>query len=200
MKKLTTLIISVFIATGIISLIFVLPSFKMKVTQEPAVFNVFTDKWENGIPTGFMGEKNGTSLKLDDAWKTNPYKGEKCIKFAVDNSENWRGIHIQFTGAWNVSLDEKTKLADLTGYDKLEFYARAETKDNSIYVLPEIGVGGGGGAEDKKNDTFIEIGPEWGKHTLSLKGMDLKRMNTLLYMVLPEGTLYMDEIRFVKKK
>jgi hypothetical protein len=175
-------------------------AFSQKAMQEEDAFYVYSDKWENGIPTGFMGEKNGISLKLDDACKDNPYKGEKCIRFAVDNSESWRGIHIQYTGGWNISVEPTTQLPDLSAYDKLEFYARAEGKDGGIYVLEDIGVGGGGGFEDKKSDSFIEIGKEWKKYTLNLKGMDLKRINTLMYMVLPQGTLYLDEIRFIKKK
>jgi len=175
-------------------------AFSQKSEQEADVYYVYSDKWEHGIPTGFMGEKDGISLKLDDAWKENPYKGEKCIRFTVDNSEAWRGIHIQYTGAWNVAVEESTKLADLTGYDKLEFYARAEGKDGGLFLIEEIGVGGGGGFEDKRTDSFIEIGSEWKRYTINLKGMDLKRLNTMLFMTLPQGILYMDEIRFIKKK
>lgn len=175
-------------------------SFIQKDQQEEDAFYVYSDKWENGIPTGFMGEKDGKSIKLEDAWKEKPYKGEKCVKFMIDGSETWRGLHIQYTGAWNVAVDEKTKLPDLTGYDKLEFYARGEGKDGDLFIIEDIGVGGGGGFEDKKNDSFIEVGKEWKKYSINLKGMDLKRVNTMLYMVLPQGTLYMDEIRFIKKK
>jgi hypothetical protein len=160
---------------------------------------VYSEKWDNGIPTGFMGEKDGKSIKLDDGWKENPYKGEKCIKITTDRSEAWRGLHIQFTGAWNVAIESSTKLANVSDYDKLEFYARAESKDGP-YILPEIGVGCGDKYEDRVNDTFLEIDDQWRKYTISLKGADFSKLNTLLYFTLPVGTLYFDEIRFIKKK
>jgi hypothetical protein len=175
-------------------------AFTHKVSEDADSYYVYSDKWEHGIPTGFMGEKDGKSLKMDDGWKDNPYKGEKCIKMAIDNSEGWRGLHIQFTGGWNVAVEPTTVLPDLSQYEKFEFYARAETKDGSSFVISEIGVGGGGGFEDHRSDTYVEIGPQWQKYTINLKGMDLKRLNTMMMMVLPVGTLYMDEIRFIKKK
>ncbi|MFM7023560.1 MAG: hypothetical protein ACKOXB_11350 [Flavobacteriales bacterium] len=170
------------------------------VAQEEESYLVYSDYFKHGIPTGFMGENNGKSMKVDPNCKDNPYKGENCFKITTDNTESWRGLHIQFTGAWNVGVSPDKKLPDLTPYDKLEFYARAEAGDQA-YILPEIGVGGGGGeiAEEKVNDTFLEIGTEWKKYSISIKGADLARVNTLLYMTLPVGTLYLDEIRFVKK-
>src|SRR5687768_1501500 len=84
--------------------------------EEPDSYYVFSDKWEHGIPTGFMGEKDGKSIKFEDGWKENPYKGEKCIRMAIDNSETWRGLHIQFTGGWNVAVEPTTKLPDLSEY------------------------------------------------------------------------------------
>lgn len=175
-------------------------SFTQKLNEgDEEVFSVYSDKWDNGLPTGFMGEKDGKSIKLDDNWKTNPYKGEKCVKITVDQSESWRGLHIQYTGAWNVAIEPETKLADLTGYDKFEFYARTDETDEP-YILKEVAVGGGGGKEDKVNDTFLEIDGKWRKYSISLKGADFSRLNTLMNFVLPVGTVYFDEIRFVKKK
>ncbi|HXA00757.1 MAG TPA: hypothetical protein VNW99_02145 [Cytophagaceae bacterium] len=162
-------------------------------------FYVFSDKWENGIPTGFMGDKNGISMKIEEV-SDNPHSGTKCVKITTDKSESWRGLHVQYSGAWNVSLQPTTKLPNLTGYEKLEFYARAETTGDDTYVIGEIGMGGGDSKEDKRSDTFLEIGHKWKKYTINLKGTDLSRINTLLYMVLPVGTLYLDEIRYVKKK
>ena len=95
-------------------------------------YYIFDDKWVNGIPTGFMGEKNGKSIKIsEDTILT--IKGKKCIQIAVDKSESWRGLHIQFTGAWNVALEKETVLPDLSAYDKLEFHARAIT-DEDTYI------------------------------------------------------------------
>ena len=171
-----------------------------KEPLDPTSFYVFADKFENGIPSGYMGDKNGASLKLDDNCRTNPFMGTKCIKIVTDNSEGWRGMYILYSGLWNVAVTEKTKLADLSGYDKLEFYARADIKGMDPYLISEIGVGAGDKIEDKRSDTYVEVGSKWKKYTISLKGTNLKTANSLLFMVLPVGTLYLDEIRFLKKK
>jgi hypothetical protein len=161
-------------------------------------YYVYSEKWDNGIPTGFMGEKNGISMKVEEVTE-NPYAGTKCVKIVTNNAEAWRGLHVQYTGAWNISLLPDTKLPNLNGYEKLEFYARAETTEDA-YILSEIGVGGGDSKEEKRSDTFLEIGPKWKKYTINLKGTDMSRINTMLFMVLPIGTLYLDEIRYIKKK
>jgi hypothetical protein len=172
--------------------------------QEGDEYYVYADSWVHGIPTGFMGEKDGKSLILEDGWKENPYKGDKCIKITVKPGiEAWRGLHIQFAGAWNVSLDQKTALPDLSAYDKLEFYAKAIPAPNKdVYLIEEIGVGTGDPVESgvKFSDSFVEIGDTWKKYSINLKKGELKRVNTLLYFTLPEGTLFLDEIKFVKKK
>ncbi len=200
MEKLISISQTILFSITLIATHLIISSYTQKTQQESDAYYVFSDKWEHGVPTGFMGERDGKSIKIDDKWAVKPYKGETCIKIAVDNTEKWRGIHIQYTGGWNVSLDENTPLANLSEYDKLEFYARAETSNGAPYILTEIGVGGGGAPEEKVDDTYLEISPEWEKYTISLKGADFKRVNTLLYMSMPVGTLYMDEVRFVKKK
>jgi hypothetical protein len=171
-----------------------------KEALDPTSFYIYGDKFENGIPSGVMGEKNGISMTFDDNCKNNPYLGTKCIKITTNKSEAWRGIYILYTGAWNAALNENSKLADLSAYDKLEFYAKSDSKDSDPYVINELGVGAGDKVEEKRSETFVEIGPTWKKHTINLKGMNLKGMNSLLFMTLPVGTLYLDEIRFLKKK
>ena len=167
--------------------------------DEAEAYYIYSDLFEHGIPSGFMGDKDGSSLKVDVACKIEPYKGNSCARFTANNSETWRGIHIQLLGAWNAALKSDAKLADLSTYDKLEFYARAEETENGPYLLQTIGVGGGGAPEDQVEDSYLEIGTQWKKFSISLKGHDFKRVNTMLYLVLPVGTLYLDEIRFVKK-
>jgi hypothetical protein len=167
---------------------------------DPTSFYIFSDKFDNGIPSGYSGEKNGASLKLDDNCRTNPYLGPKCIKITTDNSEAWRGMFIFFSGKWTAEMGEKDKTIDLSAYDKLEFYARSDSKSSTPYIIKEIGVGNGGGSEEKRSEEIIEIGQTWKKYIINLKGMELKKINTLIYFWLPEGTLYLDEIRYIKKK
>lgn len=171
-----------------------------KEPLDPTSYYVFADKWEHGVPSGFMGEKNGESMKILDSHRENPYLGTKCVKITTNKAETWRGIYIHYTGSWNQSLDETTKLPNLSEYDKLEFYARAEPyPGDEVYILKEVGVGAGDASEGQRTDTFLEIGPKWKKYTINLKGTKLDRVNSLLFLVLPEGTLYLDEIRFTKK-
>jgi hypothetical protein len=172
-----------------------------KEPLDPTSFYIFADKFENGIASGYMGEKNGISLKLDDNCRNNPYMGPKCMKFTVLNTEAWRGLYILYTGAWNTALPENPKLADLSGYDKLEFYARADVKDSDPYIIGQIGVGAGDKLEDQRSEEYVEVGSTWKKYTINLKGANLKTVNSLLFLVLPNlGTLYLDEVRFIKKK
>ncbi|MBC7485447.1 MAG: hypothetical protein H7282_01665 [Cytophagaceae bacterium] len=195
-----------FTGPALLLLCMVLVSFTYKInsaTQEVEDYYVYGDSWVHGIPTGFMGEKDGKSIALNDAWKESPYKGEKCIKMTVSHGiEGWRGLHIQFKGTWNVGLDEKTVLPDLSEYDQLEFYAKAIPGANQdAYLIQEIGVGQLDKVEGAMfTDTFVEIGEDWKKHTIKLKRGELKRVNTMLFFTLPEGTLFLDEIKFTKKK
>ncbi|MCU0428393.1 MAG: hypothetical protein MUF42_00350 [Cytophagaceae bacterium] len=169
-----------------------------KVPKDTSSYYIFMDGWERGIPSGFMGEKNGISMKIDPDCRFNPYLGPKCLKFAVDNSEAWRGLYIFSSGKWNVMLNDWSKLPDMSQYTALEFYARAECTKNRPYILSEIGVGAGDMNEERVNDVSVEITNEWKRYRISLKGVDREKLNTLLYMVLPTGTLYLDEIRFVR--
>lgn len=171
-----------------------------KEPLDPTSFYIYADKFENGVPSGYMGSSDGKSIKLDENCRTNPYLGPKCMKFTVNNSETWRGLYILYTGSWNAALTEDAKLADLSGYDKLEFYARADVKGSEPYLINEIGVGTGDKREDKRADTYVEVGPTWKKYTINLKGANFKTVNSLLFVVLPVGTLYLDEVRFIKKK
>lgn len=165
-------------------------------------YYVYSDQWDHGLPTGFMGAANGKSIALNDGFAENPYKGDKCIKMTVSpNVEGWRGLHIQMKG-WNVALDENTVLPDLSQYDQLEFYAKAiPGEGQDVFLIQEIGVGQMDKVEGAMfTDSFLEIGENWKKYTIKLKKGELKRVNTLLFFTLPEGTLFLDEIKFTKKK
>lgn len=195
-----------FIGPAILLMCMVLVSFTYKINtnaQESDDYYVYSDSWVHGIPTGFMGEKDGKSIVLNDAWKENPYKGDKCIKMTVNpNVEGWRGLHIQVKGTWNVGLDEKTVLPDLSAYDIFEFYAKAiPGAGKDVYLIEEIGVGQLDKVEGAMfKDTYLEIGEDWKRYTIKLKKGELKRVNTVLYFTLPEGTLFLDEIKYTKKK
>ncbi len=188
---------------GSIVLLFLLLAFSYIHGQDvDDSYYVYSDQWDHGLPTGFMGAGNGKSIDLNDVFTENPYKGDKCVKMTVNpHIESWRGLHIQMKG-WNVALDQNTVLPDLSEYDQLEFYAKAiPGEGQDVFLIQEIGVGQMDKVEGAMfTDSFLEIGKNWKKYTIKLKKGELKRVNTLLFFTLPEGTLFLDEIKFTKKK
>lgn len=168
-----------------------------KAPLDPGAFYLYDDQWENGIPSGYMGEKNGVSMKFDFAYRENPFLGPKCIKIIVSKAEIWRGIHIQYTGKWNERLTENDSLPNLQKYDKLVFMART---DGETIVIPEIGMGADTYTEERTFEPYAEVNGEWKKFELDLRGMAREKVNTVFYMVLPVGTFYLDEIRYVSSK
>lgn len=168
-----------------------------KAPLDPGAFYLYDDQWENGIPSGYMGDKNGASMKFDFACRENPFMGPKCMKIAVGKGEIWRGIHIQYTGKWNERLTENDSLPNLQKYDKLVFMART---DGETVVIPEIGMGADTYTEERTFEPYAEISGEWKKFELDLRGMSLEKVNTVFYMVLPVGTFFLDEIRYVSSK
>jgi hypothetical protein len=163
--------------------------------MDSTAYYIYADKFINGLPTGYMGNKNGSSIKLDPDCKNNPYEGPKCIKVEVLPGEEFRGLHIQYTGKWNAGLSGRETLPDLTKYKKLVFYIRT---DGPEFSIPEMGVGSKDAGEEMIIDTYIEATKVWKRHEINIKGNEFTRVNTLLYMLLPVGTFYLDEIRFVK--
>jgi hypothetical protein len=188
---------------GSIFLLFLLLAFSYIQGQDiDQSYSVYSDQWDHGLPTGFMGAANGKSIALNDVFTENPYHGNRCIKMVVSpNIEGWRGLHIQMKG-WNISLDQHTVLPDLSEYDQLEFYAKAiPAEGQEVFLIQEIGVGQMDKVEEAMfTDSYLEIGEDWKKYTIKLKKGELKRVNTLLFFTLPEGTLFLDEIKFTKKK
>ena len=166
-----------------------------KTKMDSTAFYIYADKFINGSPSGYYGSKNGSSIKLDPDWKVNPYEGLKCIKVEVLPGETYRGLFIHSAGKWSAALTGKEALPDLTKYRKLVFYIRTDGLEMSI---PEIGIGSKEAGEEIISDTFIDATKKWTRHEISIKGNDLVRINNLLFIVLQEGTFYLDEIQFVK--
>lgn len=160
---------------------------------------VYSDKWEKAIPTGFMGDVDAKSIKMNDAYRTNAYYGPKCIQLDIkEGVDNWRGIHFQHTGGWNAAIDPERELPNLEEYDYLEFYAR--TDDDDPFVITDVGMGTGGLFEEPRTVSYVEITKEWTRVRIRLRNAKLDRVNTLFSIMLPTGTLYLDEIRYVKNE
>ncbi len=170
-----------------------------KEPLDPEAFYLYSDKWNHGIPSGYMGEKNGSSMKFDWSYRENPAMGPKCMKISVDKTELWRGLHVQITGKWNIYLtpDDEEDKVDLSEYDQLIFSART---DGETVVVPEIGMGYGDLGEERRFLPYIEIGPKWKEYVVDLRDTEMSKHNTVFYMLLPKGTFYLDEVRYVKDK
>lgn len=158
---------------------------------------IYSEGFENGAPSGYSGEKNGASMKIDDKCMEQPYRGKYCVKIAVDDSEGWRALFLQYSGKWTNQLTEDFPLPDLSEYKKLVFYARSPDKN---YMIPEVGFGGKTTmfSQEQRNIVYVEVGKKWGKHEIDLRSLDKASVNDVMMLLLNEGTLFLDEIRFEK--
>jgi hypothetical protein len=156
-------------------------------------FYIYSDKFDHGYPSGYMGEKNGSSIKADGKWTQDPFSGTNCFKVTVTGTESWAGVYIQNGGTFLSMGGNKMRLANLTGYDKLVFYARSE----KVMTLDAVGMGET--SEPTEKLSGVDIGTKWKKYEIKVKGMDLSKINGLFYFVFTEaGTVYFDEIYYEK--
>ncbi len=168
-------------------------------------FLVFKDKGtrENHfVPSGFM--PNGNCLTISDVWQAGCYEGSSCIKIVYDtecsqNDAGWAGIFwLNPANNWG----SRKGGFDLTGAQKLTFWARGEQGGERI---EEISIGGVSG--DFPDTDSAMIGPviltkEWREYTIDLRGKDLSYISggfswTTNAKVNPSGcTFYLDDIRY----
>jgi hypothetical protein len=168
------------------------------------VFNVYTDKASpdnHYIPSGWMGDFG--DIKVNDRWMENPYKGTTCIKIEYlprrSQGAGWMGIYWQNpANNWG----SKKSGFDLTGSNKLSFWARGE---NGGEIISEFKMGGITG-EFSDSDS-AGIGPamltqEWKKYEIDLTGKDLSHIIGGFCLSAnaednPDGfVIYLDEIAY----
>ncbi len=158
---------------------------------------IFSEGSELGALSGYSGEKNGASMLIDDHCMESPYQGKYCLKIAVDDKEAWRMLTIQVSGLWTNALSEDTELPDLSEYTKLVFYARTPEKN---YFIPQISFGAESTRfyQEPRDIVYVTVSDKWSRYEISLKGLDRSSVNDVFVILLNEGTLYLDEIRFEK--
>ena len=158
---------------------------------------VYSEGFETGAPSGYSGENNGSSLTVDDKCMESPYRGKYCVKMSVDDSEGWRALFLQVMGKWTNALTPDVVLPDLSAYRKLVFYARTPEKN---YVIPEVGFGGATSifSQEQRNVVFLDITNKWQRYEIDLRGLDKASVNDVMMILLNEGVLFLDEIRFEK--
>jgi hypothetical protein len=168
------------------------------------IFNIYTDKRapdNHYAPSGWMGDF--ADVKLNDQSMVNPHSGSTCIQVVYSSKSTqgngWAGVYWQNPpNNWG----EKMGGFNLTGYNKLTFWARGENGGEAIEKFKIGGIKG-----NYPDSLEVEMGPviltrEWKKYTINLVGQDLSYVNGGLCWVTasrlnPDGaTFYLDDIRF----
>lgn len=171
--------------------------------QTISEFVIYTDKNAPGnhyIPSGWIGDT--ADIKMNDASVT-VHSGTTGIQFTYSakksQGQGWAGVY------WQNPSNNWGKIKggyDLTGVNKLTFWARGEKGGE---VLQKVGVGGIGG--DYPDTTSVEFGPivltsEWQQYTINLVGKDLSYINGGFFWVVNAdqnqagATFYIDDIKY----
>ena len=177
------------------------------VSAAPAAkkeFNIYTERLSTKnhyIPSGWMGDSG--DIQFNDSWREDTHSGNSCmkIKYSARGAQGagWAGIYWQNpANNWGSQMGGY----DLSGYNKLVFWARGEKGGE---VISEFKVGGLSGAYSDSDAT--SIGPitltkDWKQYDVDLKGLDLSYISggfafTVSARDNPEGcTFYLDDIKF----
>ena len=168
------------------------------------IFNVYTDRSapdNHYAPSGWMGDFG--DVNLNDQYMGDSHSGTTSIQVSYSAKQTqgagWAGIFWQNPpNNWG----EKMGGFDLTGYNKLTFWARGE---NAGEVIQKVKVGGIGGSYPDSLE--VEMGPivltkDWKKYTINLAGQDLSYVSggfcwvTASRLNVNGATFYFDDIRF----
>jgi hypothetical protein len=200
MKRWFTVAVMIF-AIGL----WFVPAVKAAGLEKP--FVVYADKMakENHyIPSGWMGDYSDITV-FDDNSTDNPHSGRSCIKVVYSAKQTqgngWTGIY------WQNPPNNWGSIKggfDLTGANKLSFWARGETGNE---VIDKVKIGGIGQSAPNKDTAIVEIGPiqltkEWKEYTVNLAGSDLSYISGGFCFVVssrlnPNGcTFYIDDIQY----
>jgi len=168
------------------------------------VFHVYVDRgyFKNHFaPSGWMGDHG--DLKINEGWRKNTHSRRHCIRIDYTarkaQGAGWAGMYWQYPpNNWgNIPGGY-----DLTGAEKLTFYARGEKGDE---IVTEFKVGGIQG--EFSDSTSVSIGPivltpEWKKYTITLENEDLSHVIAGFAFVIsqmenPNGAVfYLDDIKY----
>jgi len=180
-----------------------------QATQQAATstlkeFVVYADKNSRDnhyIPSGWMGDYG--DIKLNDQVAQKPQSGTTCMQFSYTakkaQGQGWAGVYWQ-----NPANNWGTKKGgfDLTGMNKVTFWARGEKGGEAIQKFMVGGITG-----TYADTANIEIGPieltnTWKQYTINITGKDLSYISGGFCWVTtadlnPNGcTFYLDNIKF----
>jgi len=175
-----------------------------EIAKKPKEFVIYRDKNSRDnhyIPSGWMGDYG--DIKLNDQYTQNPQSGNTCIQFVYSakksQGQGWAGVYWQ-----NPANNWGTKKGgfDLTGMNKLTFWARGEKGGEKIEKFVVGGIKGTYADTAEVSIGPIELTNDWKQYTISLSGKDLTYISGGFCWVTtsdlnPEGaTFYLDEIKF----
>ena len=204
MKKIALILLAVmFFAVPVMAQAAAEPKAEAPAKKE---FIVFSDKFNvnnHYIPSGWMGDYG--DISVDDGCKIDTHSGKTCLKITYtakgSQGAGWMGVYWQNpANNWGSQMGG----FDLTGYNKLEFWARGEKGGE---VISEFKMGGITGTYPDSDST--SIGPvtltkDWKKYEIDLKGLDLSYISGGLELSAssndnPEGfVIYLDDVKYVQ--
>lgn len=177
---------------------------KSAVAPSEKIFNVYTDRSapdNHYAPSGWMGDFG--DINLNDQYLGDSHSGTTSIRITYSSKKTqgagWGGVYWQNPpNNWG----ERMGGFDLTGYNKLTFWARGEEGGEAVEKFKV------GGIEGTYPDSLsVQMGPvvftkDWKKYTVNLAGQDLSYVSGGFCWVTasrlnPNGaTFYLDDIKF----
>ena len=163
-------------------------------------FPVYEDRLENmhWVPSGWMGGVE--QLKLDGANADDVFEGSAAIRIRYEGKFGWAGIAWQHPpNNWG----DQDGGFDLDGAEELELWARGE------YGGEKVSFGVGLLQKDKafpdsaiRKIDGIELGREWQRYSIPLRGMDLSSIKTGFVVTMTGRstpvTVHLDSIRYIR--
>lgn len=177
---------------------------KTDVSVPQKIFNLYTDSSapdNRYAASGWMGDTG--DISMNEQYMENPHSGTTCIKVGYSakgvQGKGWAGVF------WQDPVNNWGEIKggyDLTGYNKLTFWARGETGGEAI---EKFKVGGISGAYPDSVEVVmgpVVLGTQWKKYSINLSGEDLSYVSGGFSWVTnsrlnPNGAVfYLDDIRF----
>lgn len=166
-------------------------------------------------PTGYMGDVG--DIHINEAFKENPYSGKTCICVVYEAKGKgpnecpypgpceWAGVYWQEPpNNWGKNPLWEGRGFDLSGYNRLVFWARAD----KVCTI-EFKVGGinepYGDSLAYPRSVYANLSKDWQKFEINLEGANLKYIIggfvwATSWDMNPDGiTFYLDDIRFERR-
>ena len=183
--------------------------------QSTGAFYVYQDSRSPSnhfAPSGYMGDCGDIVLQED--CQIEPHSGASCIKVVYSTTGKgphtcdysppckWAGVYWQKpANNWGTSKDFEGQGYDLSAYNRLVFWAKADRECKIEFKVGGISAKYGDSLKAARARTFT-LSKEWREYEIDLKGAKLKHIIggfgwTANWDANPGGaTFYLDDIRF----